>query len=116
MGGDNVKSPEEIMLNQKNSQKLVDIKSVNPVAWKKIEGYCIQNIIMNDAVKYDGEKYPVDFPTSYEWNIGLLEKVDHILGECGVFEDVLGTYSLKTYNALLQLVALHSDKLRYILG
>ena len=104
------------MLNQKNSQKLVDIKSVNPVAWKKIEGYCIKNIIMNDAVKYDGEKYPVDFPTSYEWNIGLLEKVDHILGECGVFEDVLGTYSLKTYNALLQLVALHSDKLRYILG
>ena len=116
MGGDNIKSPEEIMLNQKNSQKLVDIKSVNPVAWKKIEGYCIKNIIMNDAVKYDGEKYPVDFPTSYEWNIGLLEKVDHILGECGVFEDVLGTYSLKTYNALLQLVALHSDKLRYILG
>ena len=116
MGGDNVKSPEEIMLNQKNSQKLVDIKSVNPVAWKKIEGYRKKNIIMNDAVKYDGEKYPVDFPTSYEWNIGLLEKVDHILGECGVFEDVLGTYSLKTYNALLQLVALHSDKLRYILG
>ena len=104
------------MLNQKNSQKLVDIKSVNPVAWKKIEGYCIKNIIMNDAVKYDGEKYPVDFPTSYEWNIGLLEKVDHILEECDVFEDVLGTYSLKTYNALLQLVALHSDKLRYILG
>ena len=116
MGGDNIKSPEEIMLNQKNSQKLVDIKSVNPVAWKKIEGYCIKNIIMNDAVKYDGEKYPVDFPTSYEWNIGLLEKVDHILGECGVFEDVLGTYSMKTYNALIQLVALHSDKLRYILG
>ena len=116
MGGDNIKRPEEIMINEKNSQKLVDIKSVNPVAWKKIEGYCIKNIIMNDAVKYDGEKYPVDFPTSYEWNIGLLEKVDHILGECGVFEDVLGTYSLKTYNALLQLVALHSDKLRYILG
>ena len=104
------------MLNQKNSQKLVDIKSVNPVAWKKIEGYCIKNIIMNDAVKYDGEKYPVDFPTSYDWNIGLLEKVDHILGECGVFEDVLGTYSMKTYNALIQLIALHSDKLRYILG
>ena len=116
MGGDNIKSPEEIMLNQKNSQKLVDIKSVNPVAWKKIEGYCIKNIIMNDAVKYDGEKYPVDFPTSYDWNIGLLEKVDHILGECGVFEDVLGTYSMKTYNALIQLIALHSDKLRYILG
>ena len=71
---------------------------------------------MNDVVKYDGEEYPYGYLTSYDFNIGLLEKVDHILGECDVFEDVLGTYSLKTYNALLQLVALHSDKLRYILG
>ena len=71
---------------------------------------------MNDAVKYDGEEYPDGYLTSYDFNIGLLEKVDHILGECDVFEDVLGTYSLKPYNALLQLVALHSDKLRYILG
>ena len=116
MGGDNIKSPEEIMLNQKNSQKLVNLKNSNPVAWKKIEGYCIANIIRNDSVKYDGEKYPTDYPTSYDFNIGLLEKVDEILGQCDVFEDVLGTYSLKTYNALLQLVALHSDKLRYILG
>lgn len=71
---------------------------------------------MNDAVKYDGEEYPDGYLTSYDFNIGLLEKVDHILGECDAFEDVLGAYSLKTYNALLQLVALHSDKLRYILG
>ena len=71
---------------------------------------------MNDAVKYDGEEYPDGYLTSYDFNIGLLEKVDHILGECDVFEDALGTYSLKTYNALLQLVALHSDKLKYILG
>ena len=104
------------MLNQKNSSKLVNLKNSNPVAWKKIEGYCIANIIRNDSVKYDGEKYPTDYPTSYDFNIGLLEKVDEILSQCGIFEDVLGTYSLKTYNALLQLVALHSDKLRYILG
>ena len=71
---------------------------------------------MNDAVKYDGEEYPDGYLTSYDFNIGLLEKVDHILGECDVSEDVLGTYSMKTYNALIQLVALHSDKLRYILG
>ena len=116
MGGDNVKSPEEIMLNQKNSQKLVDIKSVNPVAWKKIEGYCIKNIMMNDAVDFDEAKYPDGYLTKYDFNIGLLEKVDEILGQCDVFEDVLGTYSLKTYHQLLQLVALHSDKLRYILG
>ena len=104
------------MLNQKNSSKLVAIKTSNPKAWTKIEGYCIANIIRNDSVKYDNASYPTDYPTEYDWNIGLLEKVDHILGECDVFEDVLGTYSLKTYNALLQLVALHSDKLRYILG
>ena len=104
------------MLNQKNSQKLVDIKSVNPVAWKKIEGYCIKNVIMNDAVEFGEAEYPEGYLTKYDYNMGLLEKVDHILGECDVFEDVLGTYSLKTYNALLQLVALHSDKLRYILG
>ena len=104
------------MLNQKNSQKLVNLKNSNPVAWKKIEGYCIANIIRNDSVKYDGEKYPTDYPTSYDFNIGLLEKVDEILEQCDVFEDVLGTYSIKTYNALIQLVALHSDKLRYILG
>lgn len=104
------------MLNQKNSHKLVSIKTSNPTAWKKIEGYCVKNVIMNDAVKYDGAKYPTDYPTTYDFNIGLLEKVDHILGECDVFEDVLGTYSMKTYNALLQLVALHSEKLRYILG
>ena len=104
------------MLNQKNSHRLVALKNSNPVAWKKIEGYCIANIIRNDSVKYDGEKYPTDYPTSYDFNIGLLEKVDEILDQCDVFEDVLGTYSMKTYQALLQLVALHSDRLRYILG
>lgn len=104
------------MLNQKNSSKLVAIKTVNPKAWKKIEGYCIKNVILNDSVKYDDGEYPTDYPTEYDWNIGLLEKVDEILGHCDVFEDVLGTYSMKTYQALLQLVALHSDKLRYILG
>ena len=104
------------MLNQKNSHKLVEIKESNPKAWTKIEGYCIKNIMMNDAVEFGNAKYPTDYPTSYDFNIGLLEKVDEILGQCDVFEDVLGTYSLKTYNALIQLVALHSDKLRYILS
>ena len=116
MGGDHIKSPEAIMLNQKNSSKLVAIKTSNPKAWKKIEGYCIKNIMMNDAVEFDNAEYPEGYLTKYDFNIGLLEKVDHILGECGIIEDVLGTYSIKTYIALIQLVALHSDKLRYILG
>ena len=116
MGGDNIKSPEEIMLNQKNSQKLVDIKSSHPSKWIAIENYCIKNIMMNDAVDFDEAKYPDGYLTKYDFNIGLLEKVDEILGQCDVSEDVLGTYSMKTYKALIQLVALHSDKLRYILG
>ena len=116
MGGDHIKSPEVIMLNQKNSHKLVAIKESNPSKWAAIENYCIKNVIMNDAVEFGEAEYPDGYLTTYDYNMGLLEKVDHILGECDVFEDVLGTYSLKTYNALLQLVALHSDKLRYILG
>ena len=79
MGGDHIKSPEEIMLNQKNSQKLVDIKSSHPSKWIAIENYCIKNIMMNDAVDFDEAKYgDYEVPTETELDSSSMTSIYHV--------------------------------------
>ena len=101
------------MLNQENLQKLVNLKHSNPVAWKKIEGYCITNIVKNDEVLYGDAEYPADYPSRYKWNTGLLEQIEQIVAEYGIY-DIVDTYSAKSYASFMNFMKMHSDKIKFI--